>query len=95
MVATFESYKLVYQCVEYYGNQRLVFQKIEPNDTSKTPAFASAPKTSTPKTNIAEIIKTKNKTEEIGEEYILHHDYANEPDNLFDDIYDEYVIQEE
>ena len=95
MVSTFESYKLIYQCVEHYGNQRLVFQKMKSNDTSKTPACVSAPKISTPKSNIAEIIKTKNKQQEIGEEYVLHHDYANEPDNLFDDIYDEYVIEEE
>ena len=95
MVSTFESYKFIHQCVEHYGKQRLVLQKMKPNDASKTPAFVSVPKTSTPKGNIAEIIKSKNKQEEIGEEYVLHHDYVNEPDNLFDDIYDEYVIEEE
>ena len=95
MVSTFESYKLIYRYVEHYGNQRLVFQKMKPDGGSKTPDVASGPKTSTPKSNIAQIIKTKNKQEAIGEEYVLHHGYANEPANLFDDIYDEYVIQGE
>ena len=95
MVSTFESYKLIYRCLEHYGNKRLVFQKMKPNGASKTPNVASLPETSTPKSNIAQIIRTKNKQESIGEEYALHHIYINEPENSFDNIYDEYIIEEE
>ena len=40
-------------------------------------------------------IKIQNMPEEIGEEYVIDHDYVNGTDDSFDNIYDEYIIPDE
>ena len=94
MVSSFEKYKLIYQCVEHYGNQRLAFKRVRVDD-SPTISVLSKVKTSTPKPKIAENIKNKKKAQEICEEYVLHHDYDDDHGGLFDDTYDEYLLPDE
>ena len=95
MVANFEKYKLIYKCVEHYGHQRLALQKLRSDEILTKSASASKVKIATPKMNIARNIEMKNKPEEIGEEYVMHHDYVNDTNDSLDNIYDEYIIPDE
>ena len=95
MVANFETYKLIYQCVEHYGHQRLTFKKLRSDVIQTKSVSPSKNKIATPKIRIARNIKKLNKPEEIGEEYVIHHDYVNDADDSFDNIYDEYLIPDE
>ena len=95
MVLNFETYTAIYQCVEHYGHQRLTLQKLRSDEILTKSASTSKVKIATPKMNIAQNIKTKNKQKEIGEEYVIHHDYVNDRDDSFDNIYDEYLIPDE
>ena len=95
MVANFEAYKLIYRCLELYGYDRQAFLKLKPDDTQARSAADLKPKIATPRRMPIKNTSTRNGQIEIGEEYVLHHDYANEPDGMFDDVYDEYVIEDE
>ena len=95
MVASFEKYKLIYQCVAHYGHQRLALQKLRSDEILTKSASASKIKIATPKMNIARNMKMRNKPEEIGEEYVIHQDYVNDTDDSLDNIYDEYIIPDE
>ena len=95
MVATFEAYKLIYRCVEHYGYDRQAFLKLKPDDTQAKTATDLKPKTATPRKMPIKDTSTKNGQIKIREQYVLPYDYANEPDGIFDDEYDEYLIEEE
>ena len=95
MVASLENYQLIYRCVERYGHARLAFQKVKPDNSSEKPAPDAKRKIVTPRQIPIQGTSTTNRQIEIGEEYVLHHDYANEPDGIFDDEYDEYLIEDE
>ena len=95
MVANFESYKLIYQCVEHYGHQRLTFKKLRSEEIKTKSVSPSKNKIATPKIRLAQNVKIQNMPEEIGEEYVIHHDYSNDTDDSFDNIYDEYIIPDE
>ena len=94
MVANFEAYKLIYRCLEHYGYDRQAFLKLKPDDTQEKTAADPKPKTATPRKIPIKDTSMRNGQIEIGEEYVLHHDYANEPDVTFDDEYDEYLIED-
>ena len=95
MVATFENYKLIYQCVEHYGHQRLELQKLRSDEILTKSASATKLKIATPKMRIARNIRIQNEPKVIDEEYVIHHDYINDKDDSLDYIYDEYIIPNE
>ena len=95
MVDNFEAYKLIYRCVEHYGYDRQAFLKLKPDETQAKSLADPKPKSATPIKMPIKNTSTRNGQIEISEEYVLHHDYANEPNGMFDDVYDEYVIEDE
>ena len=79
----------------HYGHQRLALQKLRSDEILTKSASASKIRIATPKMNIARNMKMQNKPEDIGEEYVMHHDYVNGTDDSLDNIYDEYLIPDE
>ena len=86
---------MIYKCLEHYGYDRQAFLKLKPDDTHAKTAADPKPKTATPRNMPIKDTSIRNGQIEIGEEYVLHHDYANEPDGILDDVYDEYLIEDE